>query len=98
MVVRRSRLTDGEVPHTTGRKVAASIPDEAIGFFNWPNPSSGLSEQTSDSSSFLNAVCLLKYELSYEQFFIFQSVLASVYLTLGHLCFCLHILQFHIRQ
>jgi hypothetical protein len=24
----------------TSRKVAGSIPDEAIGFFNWPNPSS----------------------------------------------------------
>jgi hypothetical protein len=25
---------------TTSRKVAGSIPDEVIGFFNWPNPSS----------------------------------------------------------
>jgi hypothetical protein len=24
----------------TSRKVASSNPDEAIGFFNWPNPSS----------------------------------------------------------
>jgi hypothetical protein len=24
----------------TSRKVAGSIPDEDIGFFNWPNPSS----------------------------------------------------------
>jgi hypothetical protein len=24
----------------TSRKVAGSIPDEVIGFFNWPNPSS----------------------------------------------------------
>jgi hypothetical protein len=28
-------------PHyATSRKVAGSIPDEVIGFFNWPNPSS----------------------------------------------------------
>jgi hypothetical protein len=26
--------------YTTSRKVAGSIPDEVIGFFNWPNPSS----------------------------------------------------------
>jgi hypothetical protein len=26
--------------YATGRKVAGSIPDEVIGFFNWPNPSS----------------------------------------------------------
>jgi hypothetical protein len=26
--------------YATSRKVAASIPSEAIGFFNWPNPSS----------------------------------------------------------
>jgi hypothetical protein len=26
--------------HATSRKVAGSIPDEIIGFFNWPNPSS----------------------------------------------------------
>jgi hypothetical protein len=26
--------------YATGRKVAVSIPDEVIGFFNWPNPSS----------------------------------------------------------
>jgi hypothetical protein len=26
--------------YATSRKVAGSIPDEVIGFFNWPNPSS----------------------------------------------------------
>jgi hypothetical protein len=26
--------------YATSRKVAVSIPDEVIGFFNWPNPSS----------------------------------------------------------
>jgi hypothetical protein len=26
--------------HATSRKVAGSIPDEVIAFFNWPNPSS----------------------------------------------------------
>jgi hypothetical protein len=26
--------------YVTSRKVLGSIPDEAIGFFNWPNPSS----------------------------------------------------------
>jgi hypothetical protein len=26
--------------YATSRKVAVSIPDEIIGFFNWPNPSS----------------------------------------------------------
>jgi hypothetical protein len=26
--------------NATSRKVAGSIPDEVIGFFNWPNPSS----------------------------------------------------------
>jgi hypothetical protein len=26
--------------YATGRKVTGSIPDEIIGFFNWPNPSS----------------------------------------------------------
>jgi hypothetical protein len=26
--------------YATSRKVASSIPDEVIGFFNWPNPSS----------------------------------------------------------
>jgi hypothetical protein len=26
--------------YNTSRKVAGSIPDEVIGFFNWPNPSS----------------------------------------------------------
>jgi hypothetical protein len=25
--------------YSTSRKVAGSIPDEVIGFFNWPNPS-----------------------------------------------------------
>jgi hypothetical protein len=32
----RSRLSH----YTTSRKVAGSIPEEDIGFFNWPNPSS----------------------------------------------------------
>jgi hypothetical protein len=26
--------------YATSRKVASSIPNEVIGFFNWPNPSS----------------------------------------------------------
>jgi hypothetical protein len=26
--------------YATSRKVAGSIPDEVVGFFNWPNPSS----------------------------------------------------------
>jgi hypothetical protein len=29
-----------ELHCATSRKVAGSIPDEVIGFFNWPNPSS----------------------------------------------------------
>jgi hypothetical protein len=34
-------LTIGEQKHyATSRKVAGTIPDELIGFFNWSNPSS----------------------------------------------------------
>jgi hypothetical protein len=29
-----------QLRHATSRKVAGLIPDEIIGFFNWPNPSS----------------------------------------------------------
>jgi hypothetical protein len=35
---------------TTSRKVADSIPDEIVGFFNWPNPSSRIMALSSTQS------------------------------------------------
>jgi hypothetical protein len=39
---RGTRLRGWFRHYATSRKVAGSIPDEVIGFFNWPNPSSGI--------------------------------------------------------
>jgi hypothetical protein len=37
--------------YATSRKFAGSIPDEVIGFFNWPNPSSHTTAAGVDSAS-----------------------------------------------
>jgi hypothetical protein len=39
MMGARDSIVGWGTKYDTGRKVAVSIPDEVIGFFNWPNPS-----------------------------------------------------------